>query len=123
MRAGPVGILGAGVQLTVLALLVKLGLNYLVATALGVEAALLHNYIWHTRWTWKDRSGKRLETLWRFHCSNGLVSIVSNVILMRVFAGWAGLPTLAANLLAIACASVLNFWLGDRWVFVTSGHS
>ncbi len=34
------GIVGAGVQLAVLTLLVKLGLNYLVATVVAVETSL-----------------------------------------------------------------------------------
>ena len=93
-----VGILGAGVQLAVLTLLVKLGLNYLVATVVAVETALLHNYVWHVRWTWKERRESRLAALWRFQCSNGLVSILSNVVLMRVFTGWAGWPAAPANL-------------------------
>jgi putative flippase GtrA len=32
------------------------------------------------------------------------------VILMRALAGWAGWPTIPANLLAIAVTSLLNFW-------------
>ncbi len=122
LKFNAVGCLGVIVQLTVLGQLVGLGLNYLVATALAVETAVLHNYLWHTSWTWKERHVNRLESFCRFQCANGLVSIVSNVILMRLFAGWAGLPALPANLLAIVCASLLNFWLSERWVFVTSAH-
>ena len=45
-------------QLSVLALLVRLGVHYLVATALAVEIAVLQNYYWHVRWTWKGRDGQ-----------------------------------------------------------------
>ena len=31
------------------------GLPYPVATALAVEASILHNFLWHERWTWADR--------------------------------------------------------------------
>ena len=52
-----VGAGGIVVQLTVLHFLIHhLRLHYLPATALAVEAAVLHNFIWHERWTWKDRS-------------------------------------------------------------------
>jgi putative flippase GtrA len=111
-----VGIAGAGVQLVTLSLLLKLHLNYLPATALAVETALLHNYVWHSLWTWRGRPG----SLWRFQLSNGMVSICSNLILMRVLTGWAGIPAVPANLAAIAITSVLNFWLADRWVFYRS---
>ncbi len=108
-----VGIAGTVVQLLALALYLKLHMNYLVATALAVETAILHNYLWHTRWTWRERPG----SFWRFQISNGLVSIASNVILMRMLTGSLGLPPLPANLAAVAATSLVNFWLGDRWVF------
>jgi len=113
LRFNAVGAIGMLVQLGVLAVLVKLGVHYLAATALAVEAAVLHNYAWHIRWTWKERRGR----LWRFHLANGLVSMTANLAWMRLFAGWLGIPPLAANLMAIALTSAVNFLVGDRWVF------
>ena len=50
----------------VLALLVHAcGWNYLAATALAVEAAVLHNFAWHQRWTWKDRRAASARETWR----------------------------------------------------------
>ena len=115
LRFNTVGILGAGVQLGALWLLLKAGLYYLAATAIAVELAVLHNYAWHRRWTWAGRSTG--GALLRFHLANGLVSILSNVVLMRVFTGGWGLAPVAANVLAIALTSVINFGLGERWVF------
>jgi putative flippase GtrA len=114
LKFNAVGIVGAGVQLAALALLVRFGMQYLVATALAVEIAVLHNYAWHVRWTWKGRTG----SLWRFHLGNGLTSVVLNLVWMRIFTGWLGIPVVPANLLAIALTSVANFFLGDRWVFL-----
>lgn len=91
-------------------------MNYLGATALAVEAALLHNYAWHSVWTWRGVRG----SLWRFQLSNGFVSICSNLVLMRLLAGWAGIPPAPANMAAIAITSVVNFWLSDKWVFYRS---
>ena len=31
------------------------GVPYPLATALAVEASILHNFLWHERWTWADR--------------------------------------------------------------------
>jgi len=69
VRFSAVGIAGTGVQLLALWLLLKLRMNYLAATALAVEAAVLHNYVWHSLWTWRGLTG----SLWRFQLSNGLV--------------------------------------------------
>ena len=56
MKFNIVGWIGIGVQLGVLtALKSGLHLNYLWATALAVEAAVIHNYFWHQRFTWADR--------------------------------------------------------------------
>ncbi len=70
LKFSAVGLVGVGVQLAVLALLTKSGVNYLVATAVAVEVALLHNYAWHRRWTWADRDA-RSGRLLRFHLANG----------------------------------------------------
>lgn len=118
LKFNAVGIAGAVVQLGMLALLTKAEVQYLIATAIAVEVAVLHNYFWHLRWTWLDRPpASRVTALVRFNLANGAVSLVSNLVLMRVFTGWLGLPVIAANVLAIAITSVVNFFIGDRWVF------
>ncbi|MEO8098991.1 MAG: GtrA family protein [Acidobacteriota bacterium] len=114
LKFNTVGVAGAILQLAVLWLLTRAGLHYLIATALAVEVAVLHNFYWHTRWTWKGRNASLL----RFHLANGLLSVISNLIWMRIFTGWLGIPTIPANLLAIALTSIANFLLGDRWVFL-----
>jgi putative flippase GtrA len=119
LRFNAVGIAGAPLQVALLWLLMHFGAHYLWATALSVEAALLHNFFWHTRWTWQGRDASLL----RFHLANGLVSIVSNLIWMRIFTGWLGVPAVPANLLAITLTSVVNFVLGERWVFARSDRA
>ena len=116
-----IGIGGSVLQLWVLHLLLQAEVHYLEATALGVEAALLHNFAWHQRFTWADRPtdelGEVVARLVRFHLSNGAVSIVGNVVLMRWLRGGMGVPVLLANLVAIGVCSLVNFVLGDRFVF------
>ena len=113
-----VGILGFIVQIGVLTLLLGTGLHYVVATTLAVEAAILHNFCWHTQWTWRDRPrGDLLATLWRFHLANGLISLVGNAVAMWVLVGTLGLPAVPANVAAIAACSVANFVVSDRMVF------
>ena len=120
LKFSAVGLLGMGVQLAVLAVLIRAGLHYLLATAIAVETALLHNYAWHHRWTWADRTATReagAGRLLRFHLANGVVSIASNVMWMSLLTGAWGIPAVPANLLAISATSLLNFTLGERWVF------
>lgn len=115
-----VGAIGMAVQLGALALFSKWsGGHYLCASAAAVELALLHNFVWHLRFTWRDRRDRSAipVQLLRFHLSNGLVSMLGNLALMRILVPHSHLPLLVANTLAILCCSIVNFCLGDEWVF------
>jgi putative flippase GtrA len=117
-----VGALGIGVQLALLAALIRLGVNYLAATGLAVEMAVLHNFWWHQRFTWADRRhderAQVFQRLLRFHLSNGAISMIGNLLLMRLLVGSLRLPVMAANLATIASCSLANFLASDRWVFL-----
>jgi putative flippase GtrA len=98
--------------------------RYLLATAVAIEITLLHNFVWHVRYTWRDRGDSaRFAPLVRFHLSNGLVSMLGNLALMPVLVELAGMPVLAANGVAVLGCSVVNFLLGDGWVFAEAGNS
>lgn len=115
-----VGAMGMAVQLASLGLLNRFfGGRCLCASAAAVELAVLHNFVWHVRFTWRDRRGSSAwgSQLVRFHLSNGLVSIVGNLAVMRILVHEARVPLLAANGIAILCCSVVNFGLGDKWAF------
>ncbi len=117
-----VGAIGIVLQVLALLLLTRLcHLHYLLATALAVEAAVLHNFFWHERFTWVDRACTRLPQLLvrllRFNLTTGAVSIAGNLLCMRLLVGFAHLPPVIANLVSIALCSLLNFLLNDRLVF------
>src|SRR4051812_6766077 len=121
LRFNGVGVIGFVVQLAVLTVLVHLGVHYLVATAAAIEAAVLHNFLWHERWTWRDRpaTGRtRLRRLWHFHVANGLVSQAGNLALMWVLVDRGGVGPLAANAVAVVVCGLLNFLASERFVFV-----
>jgi putative flippase GtrA len=122
LKFNAVGVLGIGLQLAVLfALKSGLHLNYLPATALAVEAAVVHNFLWHERYTWADRVQPSwrhsLPRLLRFNLSTGGVSILGNLALMKVMVGWGQMNYLVANGVAIALCSLANFLVSDGWVF------
>jgi putative flippase GtrA len=125
VKFNSVGAIGVGVQLAALTLLAgQLGMHYLVATALAVEAAVLHNFLWHERWTWADRFAKgrhgSLRRLIQFNLTTGVFSIVGNLVFMRIFVETFGIHFLVANLLTITACSVINFLVSDRLVFQPS---
>jgi len=121
-----VGALGLGVQLAALWLLTaRVGVPYLAATAVAVEVTILHNFWWHERWTWRDRTGSAgarlggaaLARLARFHAANGLISLWGNVALTGACVTLLGTGYLAGNLIAVVVCSLVNFAAADRFVY------
>jgi putative flippase GtrA len=121
LKFSAVGGIGVGVQLGMLALFRVMGINLLPATALAVECAVLHNFLWHWHFTWSDRRPRHASDfrsyLIRFHLSNGLISLVGNLLLMWILIRNSKLGLLQANTVSIAACYVANFLAGDRWVF------
>jgi len=119
LKFNAVGAIGIVVQLVVLTVLKSgLQMNYLLATALGVEAAVIHNYVWHERFTWADRAGGNSWARFaKFNCTTGLFSIFGNLLMMRVLVGGAHVNYFVANVLTIATCSIMNFLVSDRFVF------
>jgi len=122
-----VGGIGILVQFAALFLLKSvLRFNYLVATAIAVELAVLHNFVWHEQFTWADRTECAPETarwsrsstrLLRFNLTNGAVSILGNMALMKVLVGQGRMNYLYANGIAIMLCSAANFLVSEMWVF------
>jgi putative flippase GtrA len=116
-----VGAGGIAVQLVLLAALTASGVHYLLATAIAVEGAVLNNFAWHERWTWIDRThsntNQTLSRLLRFNLSVGAISIVQNIVFMKILVGSLGFHYLAANMISITLCSLVNFLVSDRLVF------
>jgi putative flippase GtrA len=121
-----VGLIGVAVQLAVIAMLVHVfAWNTMIATAVAVESAVLHNFIWHQQWTWKDRrTGSPRETalrLIRFQALNGAVSLVGNLAITGVLMTAFRVDAVLANAAAIVACALVNFAASDRVVFRASG--
>jgi len=123
-----VGVLGFALQVGVLFELKKfVGLGYLQATAIAVECAVLHNFMWHESVTWKDtlapfRRGV-LGRLLRFHLANGVISIGGNIAITWMLVEKAKCAYLPANAISVLVCSVVNFLAGDRFVFTGAAAS
>ncbi len=63
-RFSLVGFLGAVLQLTLMSLLTKyFGVFSAAATLIAVEIAILHNFVWHERFTWDNRGSNKLPAV------------------------------------------------------------
>lgn len=108
-----VGVVGFAVQVTALWILTRGGIPWLPATVLAVESAIVVNYLLHRNWTWAGRRG----SFWKFNASTAVTSVIGNVALMAVLLDATRLSVVAANVIAVAVMSVVNFAIGDQWVF------
>jgi putative flippase GtrA len=119
LKFNAVGGVGIGVQLGALAILKSVcHVHYLVATAIGVEAAILHNFLWHERFTWADRTGSPAHwRLLKFNLTTGAFSLAGNLLLMRILVGSGHMQYLVANGMVISICSVGNFLVSDQFVF------
>ena len=124
LKFNAVGAMGIIVQLMALALLLRiLEFHYLWATVLAVETAVLHNFIWHWRWTWADRRSDGLNhmaaTLLRFNFSNGMISLFGTVFCTGILTGIFKLNPLLANVLSLGPCCVINYLVSDRLIFMS----
>jgi putative flippase GtrA len=130
------GTAGFAVQIAALAALTKIaGVNYLVASAIAVELAIVCNFVWHERWTWRDRLApptcppKRNARRWkpfgeggwsrllRFNALTAVTSIAGSVALTAVFVESAGLSPIAANIASVIALGLVNFVGANTLVF------
>lgn len=115
--------MGLCVKFSALAALVELaGVRPLVATGLAVEAVLLHNFAWHVRWTWRDRScglgaSALLVRLAEYHLGTGAVALVSNIVAVQILTVQMGAHYIAANVAATIFAGLANFLIANFVVF------
>lgn len=123
-----IGALGFVVQIAALAALTRWAhVPYPLAVALAVEAAIVHNFFWHDRWTWGDRHGRSVLAaagrLVRFNGAAGAIGLAGNVLVTSVLVEGLALPVIAANVTAVGVMSLLNYVVADRWVFKPSARA
>jgi putative flippase GtrA len=120
LRFNLVGAGGIAVQLGMIWLLAhRLAMPPGLSTAVGVGAAVLHNYLWHRAWTWRDRpraTSGAIEFL-MFAGANGLVSLVGNVMVVTALTSVTRIGAAPGSLVGIAICGLVNYWLADRAVF------
>ncbi len=123
LKYSVVGAMGTAFKVGALVLLHDAcGLGCLAATALAVESSMIHNFTWHVRWTWRDRSlglpaSEIAVRLLRFQLGNGGVALAVNLVSVPLLTEDAGFNYALAGALATVIGGVVNFALSGLWVF------
>lgn len=119
IRFNLVGVAGFVVQMLTLAVAAGvLGLRPGIAVSIAVLVAVTHNFFWHERVTWPGQRREGRARRWlSFYLSNGLISLVTNVVVTTTIVEVTGVPLLAGNAMAVLLASVVNFVVSDHYIF------
>ena len=91
--------------------------SYLIQTVLGVEANFLLN-----RWlTWRDRVSQFWPECVRFNVQRALTTVLN----LASYAGliYVGMNYLLANIILTAAFTLVNYMVGDRFVFPARGEA
>ncbi len=114
-----VGASGIGVNMAVLWVLVdRLGFPSFAAVALAVETSICTNFLLNDVWTFG--AGRRVRPWWaRVSVFHGAAAVAAgvNLSLFLLLTSVAGLYYLAANLIAIGVASIINFAVSASWIW------
>ena len=113
-----VGLSGVLVNEGILLALASQGVYYLYASALGIELSILSNFFLNDFWTFRDRRHGRLAV--RMLKFNGLMFVGLAVNLAVLYAGTslAGIHYAISNLVGIAAAFVVRYWLSVRYTWM-----
>jgi putative flippase GtrA len=112
-----VGASGYVVNLCVFALCVEvLHMHHLLAATAAFVVAVTNNFWWNRHWTFQARDGRTGFQAARFFAVSGVAFLFAAAVL-ELLVSVAGVPELAAQAIAIAAATPLNFVGNKMWSF------
>jgi dolichol-phosphate mannosyltransferase len=117
LKFGAVGASGVLVDMTILYLLSDpdtLGLGLTRSKIVAAEVAILNNFFWNDRWTFRDLAqGDRARGAWLRRLAKFnlicLAGLALNVVILNVLFNVLGMNRYVANLIAIATVTAWNF--------------
>jgi putative flippase GtrA len=117
IRFSIVGASGYLVNLAVYYLEVhQLGIEYRLAAAVAWMVAALNNFVWNRHWTFSARDGQIHIQAVRFLLVS-LVALGFNLIVLTALVEGAGVEKFAAQAIALAASTPLNFLGNKLWSF------
>jgi dolichol-phosphate mannosyltransferase len=116
IRFGISGFSGVFVNMFILYLLREyVGLRLTRSAILAAEVAIINNFFWNDRWTFRDISAHqkgRIKTFRRFLKFNVicLSGLVLNILVLNLLYNLLNMNEYLANIIAIATVTFWNFW-------------
>ncbi len=117
IRFSVVGASGYAVNLAVYYLEVhQLGVEYRAAAAVAWMVAAVNNFVWNRHWTFNARDGHIHVQAARFLLVS-LVALGFNLIVLTLLVQGGGIDKVAAQAIALAASTPLNFLGNKLWSF------
>jgi putative flippase GtrA len=110
-----VGVANTFVALVSYAVLIQLGVSYVVAGPIGWTAGVLHGYTWNRIWTFD--SAAHYTALMTKYAAVAAVGLLLNTGLLALLVGAMGAGKLAAEVIALPVVVLTTFVLNRYWVF------
>lgn len=113
-----VGTIGIVVNEALLISIQSIGVYYLYADAVAIEASILSNFVLNDLWTFKNRrSGRASVRLLKFNLLM-LAGLVVNLAVVAVGTGYFGMAAAISNLIGIAVAFLVRYALSTRYAWM-----
>jgi len=115
-----VGVLAAGLQLSLLWLFVDVGgLHYLLGALISIELTIVFSYVLNNAWTFRSSRHTGTEYLYGLLKTNVVrgTAIPIQVGVLYAFVEWLSLYYLVANAVAILISGVYRYVLDAKWTW------
>jgi putative flippase GtrA len=110
-----VGVANTCIALASYAILVAIGVSYVVAGPIGWSLGVLHGYTWNRIWTFESASHH--TGLMTRYVAVGVVGLLLNTGLLALFVAVLGAGKLPAEVVALPIVVLTTFALNRYWVF------
>lgn len=116
LKFGLVGVSNTLISLGMYYLLYFVGINYLVANAIGFVVSVLNSYYWNNKYVFKKTQNGHLKPLFKTFLSYGSTFLLSTALLFAFVQG-VGIAEVLAPVLCIIITTSINFVINKLWAF------
>lgn len=115
LKFGLVGIANTLITIISYVILVKLGMNYLVANTLSYSIGVANSYYRNKNWVFQS-NGKDLSIFIKFLTVN-LIVFAFNTLSLFILVAKFSINEFIAQIFAIGIGMMINFFLNKMWTF------
>lgn len=122
IQFGLVGVSNTAISYGTYALLVYLGVPYILANVIAFVVSVLNSFFWNNRFVFKkdsNESRSTIKTLIKTFISYGMTGLILSNVLLILLVEKFGMSKYIAPLIILIITIPLNFLLNKFWAFRT----